>query len=282
MLLMPGEYELWRRMGEEILQSPDDDRLRRLFAGLLESGDDADEETRNRARIIRIQLRLASMDADHPEWLRLAAQALHLFLRYQRAWVPEVYQRFGRPQFHRGFLELITIPAKELAESSSWIFSEAPIRHLDIIDMPGKGYVQDLFNRVFSKAPAMSRLLSLRLDGQGITDADIAFLTTLPWKNLGWLSLANNEIQEAGVAALANRLKALRFVDLHGNPFDPIDELTFDQDVVVNRQRTPFGEEHPEVPWLQRELVSGQVVYPNRFEVVRERPIEIAGPAFAQ
>jgi hypothetical protein len=281
MLLMPSEYELWRRMGEEIRESPDDDRLRRLFAGLLESGDDANEGTRNRARFIRIQLRLASMDADHPEWLRLAAQALQLFLRYERAWVPEVYQKFSRPQFHRGFLELITIPARELAENSSLILSEAPIRHLDIVDMPGDGYVQDLFDGLFSKLPAMRRLLSLRLDGQGINDADVARLTKLPWKNLGWLSLANNEIHEEGVAMLADRLRTLRYVDLHGNPFDPIDELTFDQDVVVNRRRTPFGEEHAEIPWLRRGVVSGQVVYPSRFEIARERPAEIVGPAFA-
>jgi uncharacterized protein (TIGR02996 family) len=281
---MPTEPELWRRLGEKIVSSPDDDDPRYQFARFLEPderNEEIDPQARARARFIRMQLRLASMDADHPEWFRMATQAAQLAHHFERFWVPEAYQRLSRPRFHRGFVELITISATDLAENARWLFVEAPIRHLDIVDVPSPGYVEKLFDRLFSKTDSIRQVVSLSLDGQGLADDEVRVLARLPWERLRWLSLANNQIGEDGVIALVEELRTLQYVDLHGNPFDPTDELTFDQDVVVRQQGTSFGEQHSEIAWLRSQVVSGQVVYPNRLDMSRSETIERSDTAFA-
>lgn len=268
---MPDEFDLWREMGGEILESPDSDSPRLRFAAALENMKDTSDEARIRARFIRVQLRLASLETDHPEWMRLATEALSLILDYEKRWTPALYQKelIRRPEFHRGFVEYITVAAAELLEMRRVIFSDAPIRHLDIVELPDGNFLRRLFDEL-KEIPYFRNLVSLSLDGQNITNDDVEFLADLPLTSLRWLSLAHNEIADRGVLTLVEKLAHLRFVDLRDNPVDPIEELVFDQGVVTERHLTHWGQDLPHVPWLRRQVISGQLIYPSRFEVNRE------------
>ena len=268
---MPDQFDLWREMGAEILESPDSDSPRLRFAAALENMRDTSGEGRTRARFIRVQLRLASLETDHPEWMRLATEALSLILDYEKRWTPDLYQqeRISRPEFHRGFVEYITVAAAELLEMRRAIFSEAPIRHLDIVEVPNGDFLRRLFDEL-KKIHYFRNLVSLRLDGQNITDEDVEFLADLPLTRLRWLSLAHNEIGDVGVLTLVKQLPHLRFVDLHDNPVDPVEELVFDQGVVTQKRPTQWVQDLPDVPWLRRQVISGQLIYPSRFEQNRE------------
>ena len=228
---------------EAILASPDDDGLRREFATRLEIESNATEPDSIRARFIRLQLRLASMGPDHPEWMRLATEAMSLSLRYQSEWIPDLYRNEGvrEVEFHRGFAERITVKAGTFFENREEVFLEAPLQHLDIVDISEDHTLRTLFDVRFVRNRAFHNVLSLRLDGQGITDDDVTFLSSLPWVNLRWLSLAHNEIGSDGVQALLDSpLRQLEFVDLQNNPVDPIEELIFDQDRVVETVPTSW------------------------------------------
>lgn len=257
-----------------ILASPEDDGLRREFATILETGPNATEADKSRARYIRLQLRLASMWPDHPEWMRLATEALSLGLRYQNDWIPELYRDDGvrDVEFHRGFLEQMTVRAETFFGNREEFFLEAPLQHLDIVELSEDFTLRMLFNARFQANRAFRNIRSLRLDGQGISDADVSFLASLPWVNLRWFSLAHNEIGGVGVQALLDSsLSQLEFVDLHNNPVDPVEQLIYDQDAVVETVPTSWMKDFPDVRWLRREVVGGQVVYPRRFEVGSER-----------
>jgi hypothetical protein len=67
------------------------------------------------------------------------------------------------------------------------------------------------------------------------------------------LSLANNEFAYDGALILTQGyLSQLEFVDLHGNSFDPVEWLRFDQGVVVDRSRAHVPENFPKASWLER------------------------------
>jgi hypothetical protein len=113
-------------------------------------------------------------------------------------------------------------------------------------------------------------MVSLRLDGQNIRDEHVKYLDRESLASLRWLSLANNEIGYDGALILTQGyLSQLEFVDLHGNSFDPVERLTFDQGVVVDRSRAHVPEDFPKALWLERRVVSGLLFQPSRFETIR-------------
>jgi hypothetical protein len=122
------------------------------------------------------------------------------------------------------------------------------------------------------KVIATGRIVSLNLDGQNLTDASIRHFGQYGLKNLRWLSIAHNQIGEAGVRSLAEdstgdwpALRSLVFVNLEGNPVNPIDEVYEDQGIVVD-QHTPALQSYlPRARWLKQNVVAGRVSVPDRF-----------------
>jgi hypothetical protein len=270
---MPNEFQLWEKMGKDILSSPDDDDLRLQFAFELENGEGADNQDRRRARLIRVQLKLNSLRTDHPEWMRLATEAYGLLLDNELEWTPPRYRDLGirNPQFHRGFMECIVVAARVLLELHTQIFTLAPIRHLDLVDLPSGGALAKIFTSL-SQHNYFGRIVSLRLDGQKIRDNDLQLLAREGPPNLRWLSLAHNEITIEGVRALmADNLRRLWFVDLHDNPFDPTEQMIFDQGVIIEKHLGPMPDQFFDLGWLRRQVDGGQPIYPSRFRTVRSR-----------
>ena len=72
-----------------------------------------------------------------------------------------------------------------------------------------------------------SQLVSLGLAYLDLDDDGIGAVKELNWPQLRWLSLAGNRFTRSGVGRLARqwqarRMRSLEYVDLLGNPFDPV------------------------------------------------------------
>ena len=251
---MATEAQLWERMGKDIIASPDNDELRLQFAAALEEGDSVDENSHDRARFIHLQLALALMSPNDSEWMRLATEADSLLLKHEQEWIPKWYleAEVRDPEFHRGFVECVTVSYSKVQDYHSKIFTQSPIRHLDFTDLWSPDLLHLLLYQL-EQDGHLQRMISLRLDGQELEDQHIEFLNRPALSKLRWLSLAHNEIGYKGALALTQEnLSGLEFVDLHGNPFDPVEQLSFDQGVVIDRSSDHVRGKFPEVGWLRR------------------------------
>jgi hypothetical protein len=264
--------ELLRR----IVAQPDDDNPRLEFAREWErrrvDGYDPD-----RARFIRLQVHLAEIGDEHPEWFRLAAEADRLRVAKQPEWVPLwfVEADVRDPEFDRGFVESITVNCSALRNPNflGQLLSTAPIRHFNLVAARDEDQVLDAI-RTLVEFSGRERILSLRIDGQNLTDKTPQFLADSRLINLQWLSLAYNEIGIEGTRALATgarggRLPSLFYVNLLGNPIDPTEQVLEDQGVVVSSFMPPF--DIPDVPWLRKPVRFGRALQPNRFGARRQQ-----------
>ena len=256
---MASDRELWSTRGKEIVANPGDDELRYQFAADLERDEPEGSPNRARAEFIRVQLGLSRMRPNHPEYMRLATSAYAFELRYRAQWIPSWFTEIGarEVEFHRGFVELLKIPAGLLREYRNRLFTESPIQHLDIVELEPPDRLKPLLD-LLGEEGHLQKIVSLRLDGQGLGDESVRTLQSAAFERLQWLSLAHNQIGEKGVSLLVQgRFRSLRFIDLHDNPVDPAPQLVYDQGVVIERRTDPHAAEVRETPWLRRAIRGG-------------------------
>jgi hypothetical protein len=243
---------------DDILRWPDAEDLRRAYA---ERSDDS-----ARGEFIKLQSDRADsalVGAEVP--LRSELREEDLLDEHGQCWSKPVANLVGSYRFHRGFVELVRLPANVFPDRAEALFSAAPIRHLDLSD--GK----DTFAGLLS-VPRMEQIRSLSLDRCGLEDEEIAALAA-NWllKNVVWLSLAYNRITREGVEALVRspHFENLRYVNLTGNPCDPMERIAQDQGVVTDSWLPPAGitleEKFGRIPWLHRETATLQGQALGRF-----------------
>jgi hypothetical protein len=268
---MATESQAWERMGKDILSDLNNDSLRMRFAAFLEDDESKEDHDHARARFIHLQLALARLSPSDAQWMRLILKAENLLLDHKKEWLPTWYGEadIRDAEFHRGFVEAITVSATSLMNRSEEIFTQSPVRHLDIVDL-GDPEILEAVLVLLEGDGYLDRMVSLRLDGQKIRDEHVKYLDRESLASLRWLSLANNKIGYDGALILTRGyLSQLEFVDLHGNSFDPVERLTFDQGVVVDGSRAHVPEGFPKASWLERRVVSGLLFEPSRFETIR-------------
>ncbi|EJO88064.1 hypothetical protein MCOL_V214079 [Mycobacterium colombiense CECT 3035] len=201
--------------------------------------------------------------------MRLATRAYALELRYGDQWIPGLFRDLplGEIEFHRGFVELLAVPAGTLREYQDRLFADAPIEHIDIVDLEGSQDLKSLLDSL-AEYGHLQKLVSLGLDGQGLDDESVGILNGARFERLRWLSLEDNNIDVEGVLMLLNgRLRNLQFVNLEGNPFDPTTELFYDQGIVIERRENERFADIADIPWLTKTVRGGQYVQPDRFAV---------------
>src|SRR5579862_3514386 len=92
---------------QAILESPDDDAPRLIYADWLEERDDP------RGEFIRVQCELAQMATDDPRRPRLENHEKTLLQVHEKRWIEpldEVLQTFGVGRFRRGFVGGVSLP----------------------------------------------------------------------------------------------------------------------------------------------------------------------------
>jgi uncharacterized protein (TIGR02996 family) len=202
---MPSDEPLLRA----ILDRPDDDHLRLVYADWLEENGQTE-----RAEFIRVQIELSKEEADSPERRALAFRGRKLLDQHQQDWLGPIGALVREWRFCRGFLERIAVSAKTLQASGSVLFTSAPLQRLWITETQG-----DLNG--LAAIPESNRLIGLDLCGNLITTEGLESLTH--FSHLGGvqrLGLLFNRINDAGARLLCQHpfFQRLTLIRCGGNP----------------------------------------------------------------
>jgi uncharacterized protein (TIGR02996 family) len=229
---------------QAILDDPDDDLRRLVYADWLEEHGQVE-----RAELIRVQCRLAlwpegdlgrwnyaqwldehgrpeeaqalrakcrpeRWPADAAEAARLGSRECRLLERHQHAWLGDLRVVLKGWQFHRGFVEEVSMGVKRFLEHGDRLFSREPVRHLKLHG------ASRLITHVAAH-PLVARLRALSLQSNGLDDSGAEALAASPHLGrLEFLELQWNRIGDRGARALAASVAfgpALQ-LELCGNP----------------------------------------------------------------
>jgi uncharacterized protein (TIGR02996 family) len=137
---------------QDVLEHPDDDTPRLVFADWLEDNGDPD-----RAEFIRVQCRLAGLPEADSRCRDLQRREADLLARHQPRWVAAVAECcVSWPGFHRGFIEAVDCDASVFVSVAEKLFLQAPIQDLTLQNPVG--HLSEL-----ARCSWLSRLWALRL-----------------------------------------------------------------------------------------------------------------------
>jgi uncharacterized protein (TIGR02996 family) len=195
-----------------ILDDPDDDGLRLVFADWLEeNGQPA------RAEFIRVQIELADPGVGGARRKRLKRREGLLLWEYREAWLGQL-SKCGRDwKFRRGLAEEVTMEAKTFLAYADALFRSWPIRHLHLFRAAG-------VMGPLAECPHLARLADLDLSGNRLHDSEARVLAgSSHLAGLAGLNLSNNRIGDKGALVLAAspHLAGLRVLKLYSNPIGP-------------------------------------------------------------
>jgi uncharacterized protein (TIGR02996 family) len=142
---------------EAILEAPNDDGPRLVYADWLEERGDAD-----RAEIIRVQCGLARLRYDDDRVSDLQAREYRLLSRHFTAWC----DGYDHVRVRRGFIEQVDYwtPAR-FTEAAARLFARHPVRDVDIWAEGEPGW-----GRLVADCPQLRRLEILRLPRMSMSD----------------------------------------------------------------------------------------------------------------
>jgi uncharacterized protein (TIGR02996 family) len=205
---------------QAILEEPDDDTHRLVYADWLDEHGDPD-----RAEFIRVQCELTRLEGDDDPTsaaqVRMAAlqhREAVLLGSHRPAWtqpLPEWARRWCG--FQRGFVATVHASAALFLEHGAELLRVAPVQHL-ALDSVGH------WTAALAASPLLRPLRSLLLANQRLDDAAARALAASPHlANLTLLNLDNNRLTADGAQALASAtgLPRLARLQLGGNMLGP-------------------------------------------------------------
>jgi uncharacterized protein (TIGR02996 family) len=218
-----GENHMTRAEGEallrDIIDHPDDDTPRLVYADWLDDHGDGD-----RAELIRVQCRLASLPEGHAEASKLAKREKELLKEHGTAWSDTHLGMVG--ELRRGFIEHVTTWPHNFIESGAELVSTFPVRSLRLrVDAEDTTALSRL-----AGVPALARITHLSFERPvgslfvqsppGLSDAGLrALLASEHLVSLRDLDLSRCWLYFSGVQALAEAplLRSLERLELSGN-----------------------------------------------------------------
>jgi uncharacterized protein (TIGR02996 family) len=120
---------------QDILEHPDDDAPRLIYADWLDDHDDPD-----RAEFIRAQCALAGMEDDDERRWALLAREQALLWAHGKEWARPVRHLVKRWRFRRGFVEGVALSADAFLRHAEELLSVAPIRQVRLSHMTDRLY----------------------------------------------------------------------------------------------------------------------------------------------
>jgi uncharacterized protein (TIGR02996 family) len=222
-----------------IVEDPEADDLRLIYADWLQ-----DHGEPERAEFIRVQVRLATLDEDDPDFRELHGREQDLLAAYSRCWLGELPAEFfldrflEKAEFHRGFPEVLRLKGTTFLAAAEAAQKVTPIPRL-ILEA---GYPA----AELAECPALANVRDLTLWGAGAPEEFAGFLRSrflrltdlyvggeqpgvaavvAAWPgvaSLRSLRLAGNNLGQRGIRALAASpyLAGLQRLDLSGCPLD--------------------------------------------------------------
>lgn len=243
-----------------ILEAPDDDTPRLIFADWLEeqgAGGNPEFGPR-RAKLIRVQITLARLAEEEPEEDESLAARVEreqtvaelqdverdLLDVHRDDWSSAFRGLATGVEFRRGFVEEVKIEARQLLRRAPELFAAGPVRHVHLLEVGGNlpaalqcphlarlvaftTYAQHAgrpLAQAVASSPYLGGLKTLRLGRNRFNDAAAEQLALSPTlANLQELDLSENELGETGAWALAGspHLGNVRRLELRSNKLGP-------------------------------------------------------------
>ena len=254
---------------DAVVAAPHDDAPRLAMADYLDrQGDPWGAFIRAQLALSRALRRGATDEA-----MRHRDEAEKLRRQHSKAWTNGVEKLVDLCTFSRGFVEEVSVEARQYIAHADELFRRAPIRHLSLSDV-GDQLITILQN------PRITQLVSLYLGNRSrhhaIGDAGLRVVAECPYlSGLKVLEVPKQDIGMAGVEALcaSKRLPSLVYVNLWGNPVEDPEE-GYGTDWVtgeVDRNGAYLSElghaleaKYGDLPWLH--APSRLLNYPPRME----------------
>jgi uncharacterized protein (TIGR02996 family) len=207
-----------------ILADPDDDAPRLVYADWLDENGDAD-----RAEFIRLQVRLARMEVDDPEYDTVEARAEELRRVHHIEWLNELPQceHVNWEVFHRGFISAVKFdhPEAYFAHARQ-VFAAAPVwelrlhqfyphhatrlaesrslRHIRVLDLNDGNRVANQGLEALMASPHLSQLATLKVGRNSLGSAGVRAIAQSGYvRNLRRLRLERNDLFDDGLRYLA-------------------------------------------------------------------------------
>jgi uncharacterized protein (TIGR02996 family) len=194
---------------QAILEEPDDDAVRLIFADWLEERGDS------RGEFIRVQCALAGMPDEDQRRRALEDRAEKLLGQHQPRWVGSLSSRVAGYVFRRGFIEEVTVSAAAFITHGRELFRHHPIRTVRLF------FLSIVTLADFIALPYLDRVAALHLGDEELGDERVRTLAEKGrLTGLRLLDLANNGLTAASIQALvaAPHLGRLSTLVLNRNP----------------------------------------------------------------
>jgi uncharacterized protein (TIGR02996 family) len=198
-----------------ILDNPEDDSPRLVYADWLE--EHGDQDGRERAEFIRLQCALASLALDAPGRDALVDREAELLARHRATWLapfPAWVRGLKGEQcrFQRGFLAHLKLTGSQLLRQAGSVFRRTPLLSVCLLNLQGR--LQEVLACLHL---AGVRRLELKLEGPSRDQASLlAHAPTLA--NVRALTLSGSPLRSSGLSELlaSPYLTRLEALDLRG------------------------------------------------------------------
>ncbi len=200
-----------------ILDNPDDDTVRLIYADWLDDHDDAD-----RAEFIRVQIALT--DTAGPRRADLHARERELRGAHEDEWTAPLRRLVSGWDFRRGFVDEVRVEARAFADRADELFLRAPLQRLALYWRADPPHERARFVSVLTGCPHLRRLHTLDLSDNYLGSVGVRALAVCEHlTRLTSLNLAGNHVGDAGARALteAALLDRLTHLDLSRNDLGP-------------------------------------------------------------
>ena len=196
---------------QAILEEPDDEGLRLIFADWLQDRDDPYGE------FIRTQCLLATLPPGDLRRDELEQRERALWQEHARTWRAYLPVVLRSTAFERGFVESACLTVPEFLHNAEAIFATAPLRRLHV-RRDWAAPARDM--AALASSLWLARLAGLDWSQQELGDGEAALLASPHAASLKSLVLRGNRIGDAGAAALAGSpfLANIENLNLTGNP----------------------------------------------------------------
>jgi uncharacterized protein (TIGR02996 family) len=192
---------------DDIIEHPDDDTPRLIYADWLE--DRGDQASAARAEFIRVQCRLSACRLSANQGMQgtraLFQRQRDILAEYEQQWVNDFGVPLAEYRFERGFLSAVLVEVAVLLTHADRFFHQAPVRQLRLFwdSAPPAKRAGDL--QRLCALPGMRNMLSLEMPGQHLPSAAVEVLAKCEGlTGLRVLDLSQNQIGDAGLRALAD------------------------------------------------------------------------------
>jgi uncharacterized protein (TIGR02996 family) len=175
-----------------VLERPDDDTLRLVYADWLQERGDP------RAEFIRVQIALASAAPDDPQVNTLQSYERDLLAEHSQNWCVLLGLEPEQCVFRRGFVEAVEIHAGQFLKAPEKVLQAAPVRRVHFLH--ATNHIREL-----AGCHWLEKISTLDLSGNAIRDDGAAALAASPHlTNLATLNLSGCEIHAEGAVHLAD------------------------------------------------------------------------------